>query len=282
MNIPYTFPPQHQDKKPGIESIMIPKPISDDPSYIGSGKLNNKIAIITGGDSGIGRAVSIAYAKEGADLTIVYLSEREDGDAQETKNIVEKYGRKALLIRGDLSKEDFCKKVVDETMKTYGKIDILVNNCATAYLDPDITKLSNNELLDIFGTNVFSYFYMASHAVKHMKSGSSIINTCSILAFEPFEKLIAYSASKGAVVSFTKSLAKQLAPKGIRVNAVAPTYTWTPLIPSTYSNEEDVVSLGKYATMGRAAQPFEISPTFVFLASNVCAGYLTGEVIMFN
>ncbi len=277
---PYAFPPQHQDERPGIESIMIPVPISNDQNYIGSGKLMNKIAIITGGDSGIGRAVSIAFAKEGADVVIVYLSERENEDATDTKNMVELYGRRATLMRGDITDENFCKKVISETIKIYGKLDILVNNAGVAYINDDITTISIEKMKETFNTNIFSYFYMTKYAVPYMKSGSTIINTSSIAAFEGISRLVDYSATKGAVVSFTKALAAQLIPRGIRVNAVAPNYTWTPLIPSTY-NAEDIVNFGRNSIMGRAAQPFELAPTYVLLASNITGSYLTGKIIEF-
>lgn len=276
---PYAFPPQHQER-PGIESIMIPVPISNDQNYIGSGKLMNKVAIITGGDSGIGKAVAIAFAKEGADVVIVYLSEKENDDALDTKTVVESYGRKATLMRGDVTDENFCKKIVSETVKIYGKLDILVNNVGVAYISDDITTMSTENLKSTFNTNVFSYFYMTRAAVPYMKSGGSIINTASVTAFSGLADLVDYAASKGAVVSFTRSLAIQLVPRGIRVNAVAPNYTWTPIIPSTLS-EEEVVNFGRNTTLGRAAQPFELAPTYVLLASDVTSSYITGKVIDF-
>lgn len=278
--LPYTFPPQHQDERPGIENIMIPIPISNDQNYVGSGKLINKVAIITGGDSGIGRAVSIAFAKEGADVIIVYLSERENEDALDTKNIVELYGRKATLIRGDVTDENFCKKIVNETVKLYGRIDILVNNVGVAYINDDITTLSTEKLKETFNTNVFSYFYMTRAAVPYMKAGGSIINTSSLTSFHGVPDLIDYSSAKGAILSFTRSLAAQLITKRIRVNAVAPNYTWTPIIPSTISSEE-VVNFGRSTIFGRAAQPFELAPTYVLLASNITGSYLTGKIIEF-
>lgn len=278
--LPKTFPPQHQDQKPGIESIMMPVPISDDPSYIGSNKLKDKVAIITGGDSGIGRAVSIAFAKEGANLAIVYLSPREDQDARDTQEMAERYGARVLLIRGNLTNEDFCKKVVDDTIKQYGKLDILVNNAGTSYINNDITTLTEDQITTTFKTNIFSQIYMSKVAVKRMERGASIVNTASITAFEAEGSLVDYSATKGAVVAFTRTLSKQLVKKGIRVNAVAPTYTWTPLIPSTMS-EYDIINFGTQSLIGRAAQPFELAPAYVYLASNISSGYITGKILQF-
>lgn len=280
MNIPYTFAPQHQDLSPGIESIMIPVPISDDPNYIGSNKLIDKIAIVTGGDSGIGRAVSIAFAKEGANLVIVYLSDREYQDALFTKKTIENYGRKAILIQTDLTDENNCEKVINETLKSYNKLDILVNNAGTAYIENDITKIEESQLTNTFKTNIFSQIYMSKYAVMHMNSGSCIINTASIVALEPVSNLISYSASKGASVTFTKTLAMQLISKGIRVNAVAPTYTWTPLITTTVSAEQ-IINFGRQSPMKRAAQPFELAPAYVYLASDINSSYITGKILYF-
>ena len=280
LNMPYTFAPQHQDLSPGIESIMIPLPISDNPNYIGSNKLMNKVAIVTGGDSGIGRAVSIIFAKEGANIAIVYLSEREHDDAIYTQKAVEYYGRKAILIQADLRIEKNCEFIINKTLQTFGKLDILVNNAGTAYLENDISKITEEQVLNLFKTNIFSQIYTSKYAVKHMLAGSCIINTTSMAAFYPIDSLSIYGASKSASVSFTKALSLQLISKKIRVNAVAPTYTWTPLITTTVPANQ-IVNFGRNSPMRRAAQPFELAPAYVYLASNIDSGYVTGKILEF-
>lgn len=276
--VPITFPPQHQSRQPGIESLMVPSPIYNNPYYIGSGKLLNKTALITGGDSGIGRATAVAFAKEGADVSIVYLYERPD--ALETKAAVESFGRRCLAIEGDIRIETFCKEAVDKTIHTFGHLDILVNNAAVQFPQDSILDITSEQLEDTFKTNIFSFFYMTKAALPYLKCGSSIINTSSITAYEGEKTLIDYSSTKGAIVTFTRSLSKSLVDKGIRVNAVAPGPVWTPLIPSSFSAER-VKSFGADNPMKRAAQPFELAPAYVFLASDD-SGYVTGQMIHVN
>lgn len=276
--IPITFPPQHQMKQPGIESIMFPRPIYDNPDYKSSGKLSNKIAVITGGDSGIGRAVSVAFAKEGADVAIVYLYERSD--ALETKAAVEKYGHQCLLIEGDLTNEHFSMKVVNDTLQRYGHIDILINNIGVQFPQDSILDISSEQLERTFKTNIFSFFYMTKAVLPHLKRGSTIINTASITAYQGKKQLIDYSSTKGAIVSFTRSLSLSLVNQGIRVNAVAPGPTWTPLIPSSYSAEE-VKSFGLEVPMKRAGQPYELAPVYVYLASEDSSD-VSGQVLHVN
>ena len=275
---PVTFPPQHQPKQPGIESFMVPRPIYDNPYYRGCGKLAGKTAIITGGDSGIGRAAAVAFAKEGADVAIVYLYERSD--ALETKAAVERTGRRCLLIEGDLREEQFSKKVVKGTLQCFGHLDILVNNVGVQFPQDSILDITGEQLENTFRTNIFSFFYMTKAALPYLKCGSSIINTASITAYQGKKELIDYSSTKGAIVSFTRSLSLSLVKQGIRVNAVAPGPTWTPLIPSSYS-AETVKSFGLEVPMRRAAQPFELAPAYVYLASDD-SGDVSGQVIHVN
>lgn len=276
--VPVTFPPQHQPRQPGIESIMSPRPIYDNPYYRGSGKLSGKVAIITGGDSGIGRAVAVAFAKEGADVAIVYLYERSD--AEETKAAVEKYGRRCLLIESDLRYEQAAGKAVNEVLRSFGHIDILVNNIGVQFPQQSILDISGEQLENTYRTNIFSFFYMTKAVLPHLKCGSAIINTASITAYRGSRELIDYSSTKGAIVSFTRSLSLSLEPHGIRVNAVAPGPTWTPLIVSSYSAEE-VKSFGLEVPMKRAAQPFELAPAYVYLAS-YDSGNVSGQVVHVN
>jgi NAD(P)-dependent dehydrogenase (short-subunit alcohol dehydrogenase family) len=276
--VPITFPPQKQNVQPGIESIMVPRPISILPGYKPSNKLSNKVAIITGGDSGIGRAVAYAYAMEGADICIIYLNEHSD--AQETKCNIESIGRKCLLISGDIGDEDFCKNAVKKCMNYFRHIDILVNNAAVQFVQDSIEDISKEQLELTFRTNIFSMFYMSKAVIPHLKPGDCIINTSSITAYEGNEKLIDYSATKGAISTFTYSLATSLINKCIRVNAVAPGPIWTPLIPASYSAKE-VSQFGLDAPMKRAGQPAELAPTYVYLASND-SSYVSGQVIHVN
>ncbi len=276
--VPVAFPPQHQNFHPGVESIMVPQPVSDNPLYHGSGKLKGRVAVITGGDSGIGRAVAIAFAKEGADCAIVYLSPQERVDAQQTMRLVQSIGRRIIAFEGDAGDEGFCMHVVEQTCKIMGRIDIIVNNAAVIYVKDSILDISPEQLMKTFRTNVFSYFYLVKAALPFLKRGSSIINTSSVTAFEPYAKSMDYSASKGAVVAFTRSLARSLIPYGIRVNTVAPGMTWTPFIPSS-QNARDVMLFGRERPMGRAAQPEEIAPSYVFLASEIDSSYMTGQII---
>jgi NAD(P)-dependent dehydrogenase (short-subunit alcohol dehydrogenase family) len=275
---PITFPPQQQDVQPGLETLMYPAPIFDNPDYKGSGKLSGKIAIITGGDSGIGRAVAIGFAKEGADATIVYLYEREDAEA--TKQLMEQYGRHCLLIEGDLRNPALSAEVVRRTLECYGKIDVLVLNQGVSFWQESIRNISGEQLDDTFRTNIFPHFYMTQAALPYLQPGSSIVSTASVTAYTGYPALVDYSATKGAVVSFTRSLALQLVDKGIRVNAVAPGPLWTPIIVSGFPVEQ-VKTFGLQAPMQRAAQPFELAPTYIYLASDD-SSFVTGQVIHVN
>lgn len=268
-------PPQQQNHQPGIEAEMTPKPQSRDLHYRGSGKLDGKVALITGGDSGIGRSVAILYAREGADVAIVYLS--EDTDANETKQLVELEGKRCLLIRGDVGDEQFCKQTVDQTVKELGHLDILVNNAAEQHPQESIENISAEQLERTFRTNIFGMFFMTKAALPHLQEGSSIINTTSVTAYQGSPELLDYASTKGAIVAFTRSLAKSLVEKGIRVNGVAPGPIWTPLIPSTFPAEK-VESFGKQVPMQRAGQPEEVAPSYVFLASSD-ASYMSGQIL---
>jgi len=269
------MPAQHQ-RKPGIESRLRPRPRFLAPDYRGSGKLDGMNAIITGGDSGIGRAVAVLFAREGANVAIVYLS--ETADASETKKYVEKEGGKCILIAGDVSDAAFCKRAVAATRKAFGGIDILVNNAAFQLHSARIEDLSDAHFDLTMRTNIYGYFNMAKQAIPYLKRGSAIINTGSETGFFGAEQLLDYSATKGAIHAFTRSLAKNLLPRGIRVNAVAPGPVWTPLNPSDRSAKE-VRRFGADSDMGRPGQPEEISPAYVFLASPVCSGFMTGSII---
>ncbi|WP_036688264.1 SDR family oxidoreductase [Paucisalibacillus globulus] len=275
---PIAFPPQHQEQAPGLEWPMVPRPIFDYAGFTGSGKLKGKVAIITGGDSGIGRAVAVAFAKEGADLTIVYLN--EEFDAKETKQYVELFNINCLLIQGDLRDPATSEQAVHRTIEKYGRLDIVVNNAAVQPYTKDIMDVSNEQLEDTFRTNVYPLFYMVKASLPYLKKGSSIINTASRVAYEGDKNVIDYSASKGAVVSFTRSMALSLVDKGIRVNGVAPGPAWTPLTVSTYPANH-VATLGTDIPIGRAAQPFEIAPAFVYLATDTSL-YVTGQVVHVN
>ncbi|SYX84414.1 SDR family oxidoreductase [Paenibacillus alvei] len=269
------YPLQHQDKQPGIESLMNPRPIYDDPNYKPSGKLKNKVAIITGGDSGQGRAIAVAFAKEGADVVIVYLNEHTD--AEETKQVVEQKGGKCLCIAGDLGQEAFCKQIVEQTVTQFGKLDILVNNAAEQHVQNSLESITSEQMEKTFRTNFFSIFYLTKAALPHMKKGSSVINAASLTAYEGNEQLIDYSATKGAIVAFTRSLSKSLHSRGIRVNGVVPGSIWTPLIPASFPAAQ-VAKWGEKNPMGRAGQPCEIAPAYVFLASED-ASYISGQFI---
>jgi NAD(P)-dependent dehydrogenase (short-subunit alcohol dehydrogenase family) len=275
---PITFPPQHQDRQPGLEWLMHPRPIFDYAGYVGSGKLKGRVAIITGGDSGIGRAVAVAFAKEGADLTIVYLDEHKD--AHETKRYIEALGANCLLLPGDLRVPATSAQAVELTLRTYGRLDVLVNNAAVQPYTRSILDVSDEQLENTFRTNIFPLFYMTKAALPYLKPGSSIISTASRVAYEGDKNVIDYSATKGAIVSFTRSMSLSLVDQCIRVNGVAPGPAWTPLTVSTYPAEHQL-TFGADIPMGRAAQPFELAPAYVYLASNESA-YVTGQILHVN
>ncbi len=269
------LPPQHQERQPGIESEMTPKPKAEDPRHIGSGKLAGKSAIITGGDSGIGRAVAIAFGREGADVAVLYLDEH--GDAEETKNLVEKEGKRCILISGDVGSEEFCRNAVQQTVEAFGKLDILVNNAAVQYYVENLEEISEQQLEKTFRTNIFSQFFMTKAALKHLKPGGAIINTTSVTAYKGNPYLIDYSSTKGAILAFTRALSLSLVKRGIRVNGVAPGPIWTPLIPASFP-EDYVKQFGGSVPMDRAGQPEEVAPCYVFLASDD-SSYFTGQVL---
>lgn len=270
------LPAQHQPH-PGIEAKMKPRPRYEAPLYKGSEKLLDKVALITGGDSGIGRAVAVLYAREGADVAIVYLAE-EQQDAEEAKQAVEKEGRECLLIPGDVRDSAFCRRAVAQTVRKFGRLDILVNNAAFQKHQDSIEQLSDEQFEKTFRTNIFGYFYMAKAAVQHMKPGSAIVNTGSETGLEGNKKLLDYGSTKGAIHAFSKSLAQNLVEKGIRVNCVAPGPVWTPLNVADKPAEE-VAKHGEKTPLKRPAQPEEVAPAFVFFASEACSSYITGEVL---
>jgi NAD(P)-dependent dehydrogenase (short-subunit alcohol dehydrogenase family) len=269
------LPDQHL-AKPGIEADMELQPQFMAPAYRGSGKLDGMTALITGGDSGIGRAVAVLFAREGADVAVAYLNEHDD--AEKTKRCIEGEGARCILISGDVKNSKFCQKAVDKTVKAFGKLDILVNNAAFQTHADAITDLTDERILETLHTNIAGYMFMARAAVPHLREGSSIINTGSVTGLAGSSKLLDYSATKGAIHAFTKSLASNLIPKGIRVNAVAPGPVWTPLNPAD-SPPERTREFGKNSDVGRPAQPEELSPAYVFLASPACASYITGIVL---
>jgi NAD(P)-dependent dehydrogenase (short-subunit alcohol dehydrogenase family) len=277
---PQTFPAQHQDRQPGIESLMHPKPIIENPHYKGSGKLDGKVAIITGGDSGIGAAAAIAFAKEGADLVIPYFSDYEKQDADRTKERIQALGQTCLLIPGDLRDPNQCARVVQQTLNQFEKLNILVNNHGVQFPQESLLDISNEQWDATFQTNIYAFFYMTKAALPHLSAGDAIINTASVVAYEGNKKLIDYSSTKGAIVGFTRALSQNLAEQEIRVNAVAPGPIWTPLIPSSFS-AEDVQTFGLETPMKRAGQPFELAPAYVYLASDD-SRYVSGQVIHVN
>jgi NAD(P)-dependent dehydrogenase (short-subunit alcohol dehydrogenase family) len=269
------MPAQHMEK-PGVEADMALKPRFDAPDYRGSGKLKGMVALITGGDSGIGRAVAVLYAREGADVAIVYLNSHED--AQETKRHVEKEGRECLLIAGDVKDSKFCRQAVEKTVQQFDRLDVLVNNAAFQLHAGSLEDVTDERLEETMKTNIFGYFYMARAAIPHLKQGASIINTGSVVGLRGSSHLLDYAATKGAIHAFTMSLASNLIDKGIRVNAIAPGPVWTPLNPAD-SPADKVAQFGAQTDMKRPAQPEEISPAYVFLASPVCSSYITGIVL---
>jgi len=270
-----TLPPQQQDHRPGSEEEMTPAPVADDENYKAAGKLQGRVALITGGDSGIGRAVAIAFAKEGADVVISYLC--EDDDAAITREMVEEHGRKCLLLAGDIGEEAHCRKLVEQTITEFGKLDILVNNAAEQHPQESITDISAEQLEKTFRTNCFSMFYLVKAALSVFKEKAVIINTTSVTAYRGSPELLDYSSTKGAIVAFTRSLSQNLVKKGIRVNAVAPGPIWTPLIPSTFPKEK-VETFGGDTPMQRPGEPEEVANCFVFLASDD-SSYITGQVL---
>ncbi len=276
---PNDLPAQEQNHQPGIEKEMRPLPKTNNDDYKGSEKLQGRTAIITGGDSGIGRAVAIAYAKEGTNVTIVYLN--ESNDAEETKQLVEEQGVRCLLLEGDIGDESFCKQVVQETVEKLGGLDILVNNAGEQHPKESILDISTEQLEKTFRTNIFSMFHLTKAALPHLKEGSAIINTTSITAYAGHKTLLDYSATKGAITTFTRSLSLQLAEKGIRVNGVAPGPIWTPLIPSTFTAEQ-VSKFGQDTPMQRPGQPEELAPAYVYLASNADSSYVSGQILHIN
>lgn len=272
------FPAQHQDKQPGLETLMDPRPIFENLNYQPNGKLQGKVALISGGDSGIGRAVAVLYAKEGADIVILYLDEHED--AETTKKRIEELGRRCLVIAGDIGDEAFCQQAVQQTIQAFGHLDILINNAGEEQAQNSILDITAQQLEQTFRTNVFGMFHLTKAALPHFKQGAVIINTASVTAYKGKATLIDYSASKGAVVTFTRSLSESLVKQGVRVNGVAPGPTWTPLIPSAYS-AQDVSTFGSTTPMQRAAQPVELAPAYLFLACEDNAN-MSGQIIHVN
>ncbi len=269
-----TLPPQVQDRQPGHETEMNPRP-DYEPRYPGSGRLQGKSALVTGGDSGIGRAVAVLFAREGADVAIVYLNEGED--AQETKRLVEREGRRCVTIAGDVGDPGFCRKAVEQVVQQFGKLDVLVNNAAEQHPKKEFAEITPEQIERTFRTNIFGYFYMAQAAMPHLKKGAAIINTTSVTAYRGSSELLDYSATKGAIVAFTRSLAQKLASEGIRVNGVAPGPIWTPLIPSTFSADK-VKQFGANTPLKRPGQPNEVAPSYLFLACED-ASYITGSIL---
>jgi len=270
-----TLPEQQQGKRPGEQAQMSPQPQTDRHAYRGSGKLDGKVALVTGGDSGIGRAVAVHFAKEGADISVVYLNEHDD--ARTTKEMVEKEGCHCLLISGDVGDEAFCQKAVEQTVRELGRLNVLVNNAGEQHPQKNVEDISQDQLERTFRTNIFAMFFMTQAALKHLKKGAAIVNTASVTAYRGSPGLLDYSSTKGAIVAYTRSLATNLAKQGIRVNGVAPGPIWTPLIPSTFPPEK-VKTFGADTPMGRPGQPEEVATCFVFLASED-SSYITGQFL---
>ncbi|HWJ78148.1 MAG TPA: SDR family oxidoreductase [Niallia sp.] len=272
------FPPQQQTRQPGFEYVMNPLPIFDNPNYIGTNKLENRTSIISGGDSGIGRAVAVAFAKEGANIVIPYYDEHHDANV--TKQVIESYGSSCLLIPGDLRSKEHCQLVVQKTLEHFGRIDILVNNAAVQFFQKELTSISDEQWNLTFDVNIHSFFYLTKAALPYLKRGASIVNTASVVAYLGEKNLMDYTTTKGAIISFTRALANNLVDKGIRVNAIAPGPFWTPLQPASQPVEK-IITLGSDVPMKRAGQPYEIAPAYVLLASDD-GSYITGQTIHVN
>lgn len=278
MEKPKSLPQQHQTTQPGKETKMFPQPEYIRENYNGSGKLKDKVALITGGDSGIGRSVAVHFAREGANIAIVYLN--EDKDAEITKQLIEDEGRECLVISGDIKKEKFARDIVSKTIKKFGKLNILVNNAAVQFPQDDLKEVDKAHLQLTFETNIFPFFYTTQEALKSFKKGDTIINTASVTAYRGSGHLVDYASTKGAIVSFTRSMAEQLVEKGIRVNGVSPGPIWTPLIPASF-DKKHVAKFGKQTPMKRPGQPSEVGPAYVFLACED-SSYITGQMIHVN